>query len=176
MPGLELNGRFKFVALRPSGVVVSERALKQARRCPQRHASDGHLTFSMQQAPAAVAELLGGPALATQAVIALNGTAEEVEALRLADAAAKASRKKKRATEASDKPVKQAAAVDAKPQRVTGASDRAKEDACAAAKRYKAAEHMPAGATAAVWSSIFTSSSVDQRAETFGARSLSFRR
>ena len=33
-PGLELNGRFKFVALRPSGVVVSERALKQVRALP----------------------------------------------------------------------------------------------------------------------------------------------
>lgn len=122
-----------------------------------------------------MAELLGGPALATQTVIALNGTAEEVDALRFAHAEAKASKKKKRAVEAGDKPVKHAAAVDAA-ARVTGASDRAKEDACAAAKRYKAAELMPAGATPAVWSSIFTSSSVEQRAETYGARSLSFRR
>ncbi len=29
--GLQLNGRFRFVALRPSGVVVSERALKSVR-------------------------------------------------------------------------------------------------------------------------------------------------
>ena len=154
---------------------MSERALKQARRCADAALRRPSLTAPVKQAPAAVAELLGGPALETQAVIALNGTAEEVEALRLADAATKASKKKKRA-EAADKPAKHAAAVDAKQQRVTGASDRAKEDACAAAKRYKAVEHMPAGATPAVWSSIFTSSSVEQRAETFGARSLSFRR
>lgn len=38
--GLELNGRFKFVALRPSGIVVSERALKQVRRCLRR---DGYV-------------------------------------------------------------------------------------------------------------------------------------
>ena len=116
-------------------------------------------------------ELLGGPALATQAVVVLNGAAEEVEALRLAHAAAKASKKKKRNNaDAADKLVLQPA-VEEK-QRVTGASDAAKEDA---SKRYKATEHLPAGATPEVWSSLFTSS-VPQRTETFGARSLSFRR
>ena len=104
----------------------------------------------------------------------LNGTAEEVETLRLEHAAAKASKKKKRTNvEAADKPVLQPAAVEDK-QRVTGASDPAKVDACAS-KRYKATEHLPAGATPEVWSSLFTSS-VPQRTETYGARSLSFRR
>ncbi len=155
--------------------MVSERALKQVRSSAS--ASDGWSVTAtpLRQAPAAVAELLGGPALETQAVVPLNGTAEEVDALRSADTAAKASKKKKR-VEAADKPAKHAAAVDAKQQRVTGASDRAKEDAVASAKRYKATEHIPAGATAAVWSSIFTSSTVETRTETYGARSLSFRR
>ena len=103
----------------------------------------------------------------------LNGTAAEVEALRLADATAKASKKKKRNGEAAGKPVLQPAAVEDK-QRVVEAPDRAKEEA-GASKRYKATEHLPAGATPEVWSSLFTSS-VPQRTETFGARSLSFRR
>ena len=121
-----------------------------------------------------MAELLGGTALDTQAVVALNGTAEEVEALRVADQLAKASKKKKRA-EVAEKPASHAVADDAKKQRVTGAADRARQDACGAAKRHSAMELMPANATPAVWSSIFTSS-VEKRAETFGARSLSFRR
>ena len=107
----------------------------------------------------------------TQAVVVLNGTAEEVEALRLAHAAAKASKKKKRNVEAADRSVLQPAAVEDK-QRVTGASNPAKEDV---SKRYKATEHLPAGATPEVWSSLFTSAAL-QRTETFGARSLSFRR
>ncbi len=130
-----------------------------------------------------MAELLGGQALASQAVVPLNGSAEEVEALRLADAEAKAKKHKKKAGKTGA--AEQAAAVPAgAPKRaaadglprVTGATDRAKEDSCAAAKRFKAGEHVPAGATPAVWSSIFTSSSVEQRTETYGARALSFRR
>ena len=133
-----------------------------------------------------MAELLGGAALASQAVVALNGSPEEVEALRQANAEAKAAKlaKKKKAHAKAAAPAempagaaKRAAVADAEPAaRVTGATDRAKETACAAAKRYKAAAHVPEGATPAVWSSIFTSSSVEQRNETFGARALSFRR
>ena len=131
-----------------------------------------------------MAELLGGAALASQAVVALNGSPEEVEALRQADAEAKAAKMAKKKKAHSKAPAempagaaKRAAVADAEPApRVTGATDRAKETACAAAKRYKAAAHVPEGATPAVWSSIFTSSSVEQRSETFGARALSFRR
>jgi hypothetical protein len=162
--GLQLNGRCRFVALRPSGVVVSERALKTV--------------------PDAVAELLGGPALASQAVLVLNGTPEEVDALRTADAAAKAAKKKKKlgaagkgaAVALAVEPAAKRKVAAEGAERVTGATDRAKEDACAAAKRYKAGEHVPAGATKEVWASIFTSASVEQRSETFGARALSFRR
>jgi hypothetical protein len=139
------------------------------------------------QAPDAVAELLGGPPLASQAVVPLNASAVEIEALRTADAEAKAAKKKKKhaasskaapavPADASAAPAKRKDADAAPYVRVTGATDRAKEDACAAAKRYKAGEHVPEGATAGVWASIFTSSSVEQRAETFAARALSFRR
>ena len=135
-----------------------------------------------------MAELLGGSALASQTVVLLNPSDEEVSALRAAAAAAKAAKAaKKKAKGAADAhglvPAKRADADGAQrvtgadgTQRVTGATDRAKEDACAAAKRYKAGDHAPAGATAAVWASLFTSSAVEQRAETFAARALSFRR
>ncbi len=127
-----------------------------------------------------MAELLGGPSLDSQAVMPLNGTAEEVEALRAADAEAKASKKKKKHAAAVKAPdtaaAKRKEGGEAAAPRVTGATDRATEDACAAAKRYKAGDHVPDGATKAVWASIFTSSSVQQRTETFGARALSFHR
>lgn len=64
----------------------------------------------------------------------------------------------------------------AKPQRITGATDAAREIAIAEAKKYKAGDHVPANADAKVWASLFTSSVVENRKETFGARALSFRR
>ena len=67
LTGLQMNGRYRFVALCPSGVVVSERALKSA--------------------PAAVEELLGGAPLSSQQRVPIYGTAEEVDALRAALAA-----------------------------------------------------------------------------------------
>lgn len=79
---LPMNGRHRFVALRPSGVVVSERALKQV--------------------PDAVTELLGGQTLEAQQVLPLNGTPEELEGLRAAHAACKMHTKKKRKAAADD--------------------------------------------------------------------------
>jgi hypothetical protein len=72
-----MNGRHRFVALRPSGVVVAERALKLV--------------------PEAVAELLGGQPLDSQHVLPLNGTPEEVAALRDAHVVAKLAKKNKSA-------------------------------------------------------------------------------
>ncbi len=141
LTGLQMNGRCRFVALRPSGVVVSERAFKTV--------------------PEAVAELLDGQPLSSQAVLPINGTAEEVDTLRVADAATKAKKAKKQSA-------KIGVALDAAPKRLA-------DDAPAAAKKYKASDHLPAGATPDVYASIFTSSSV-AKAETFGARALSFRR
>ena len=75
---LPMNGRHRFVALRPSGVVVAERALKQV--------------------PDAVGELLQGGALEAQQVLPLNGTPDELDALRAAHAASRASKKKRKNT------------------------------------------------------------------------------
>jgi len=74
LTGLQLSGRYRFLALVPSGVVVSERALKSA--------------------PAAVEELLDGATLASQARVPINGTEEEVEGLRAAAAAAAPAKRK----------------------------------------------------------------------------------
>jgi hypothetical protein len=72
---LPMNGRHRFVALRPSGVVVAERALKQV--------------------PAAVGELLQGGALEAQQVLPLNGTPDELDELRAAHAASRSKKKRK---------------------------------------------------------------------------------
>jgi hypothetical protein len=135
LTGSLLNGRTRFVVLRPSGVVVAERALKAA--------------------PEAVVELLGGGLLADETVVPLNGSPEEVEALLMADAEAK-SRKRRRKGEAPPK-------VPAGPQ----------PPAVAPRACQKAAQ--PAGATTAVWEALFTSAA-PARPETFGARTLTFRR
>lgn len=137
LTGSLLNGRTRFVALRPSGVVVAERALKAA--------------------PEAVVELLGGGALADQTVVPLNGSPEEVEALLLVDAEAK-SRKRRRKGEGA-------------PSAISAAHPR--RSPAAAPACLKAVQ--PAGATAEVWASLFTSAA-PARPETFGARTLTFRR
>jgi len=79
---LPMNGRHRFVALRPSGVVVAERALKQV--------------------PDAVEELLGGQTLDSQKVLPLNGTPEELDVLRAAHAASRGAKKRKGATTTPD--------------------------------------------------------------------------
>lgn len=141
--GVPLNGHFRFVVLRPHGLVVSEKALRSA--------------------PDAVAELItaqgGAPQKGPQQPpLPINGTAEEVEALRTADEATKAAKhgKRKAKPPGEHKPV---AVVQEK----------------AEAKRFKAAEHAPAGATPAVYASLFRSGNACVP-ETYGARALSFRR
>jgi hypothetical protein len=133
LTSLQLSGRYRFFALLPSGVVVSERALKSA--------------------PAAVEELLGGAALASQTRVPLYGSAEEVEALR-ASAAAAAPAKRKAGKAAV--PVKRMAFA---------VSDTARRPGVVA----------PAGATPEIWSSIFTSSH-GPTVETFAARNLTVHR
>lgn len=59
---------------------------------------------------------------------------------------------------------------------LNGCTDMATQRAKASAKVYKAGEHAPEGATSSVYASLFTSSSVGTREETYGARNLSFYR
>lgn len=168
LTALEFNGRFRFVALWPSGVVVSERALKQV--------------------PSAVEEMLGeGAKLSAQRVMPLNSEdAAEQQRLHAEMEARHATKKSKKAAAAAAAggaatgAVASAAAAGGDGLKrkavVTGADDVAAEAARRAAKKYNAGEHAPAGATKEVWASLFTSSTVDDRKETYTARCLSFQR
>jgi hypothetical protein len=59
---------------------------------------------------------------------------------------------------------------------LNGCMDMGTQIAKANAKAYSAGDHVPQGADASVYKSLFTSSSVGTRNETYGARNLSFYR
>ncbi|KAK9868399.1 hypothetical protein WJX84_009405 [Apatococcus fuscideae] len=112
---LPLNGRFRAVVLRPSGLVVSERALKEM--------------------PELVRERAGGQSLEASAMLPLNGTTEEgIAAWKLEPS--------------------------------TGLGH--------AAKKYRAAQHIPDGATKSVYSSIFIGDRQPVK-ETYSCRATSAR-
>ena len=151
--GLDLNGKTKFFALAPSGLVVSERALREAK--------------------ATVDDMLGSEfALADQARIPLNPRGEELEAMREAlaeEAAKKAAKKAKKAKKRGDDaaPGADEDASDAKRRRRerNGCDDLSIEQLKNQAKKFKAGDHAPAGADRDVYASLFTSSSADTRGE-----------
>jgi hypothetical protein len=145
--GAAMNGRARFVLLRPSGLVVAERALSAA--------------------PAAVREAAGGGGWEGPPLL-LNPSGEE-------EAAARAALLAKRAAEAAKKAAKKGGgkrgagvlAADApKKARPPGAED----DAAARAARLKATLALaPEGADKAVFASLFTSSKPPTK-ETFACR------
>ena len=155
--GLAMNGKTKFFALAPSGLVVSDRALREAK--------------------ATVDDMLGPEfALADQTRIPLNPKGEELEAMREAlaeEAAKKAAKKAKKARKArmgkdDDAPP----GADAEAPEATrekrernGCDDLSIERLKAQAKKFKAGDHAPAGADKDVYASLFTSSTVDARGE-----------
>ena len=88
--GLEMNGRFRFYCVLPAGLVVSERAVREAKEC--------------------VEELAGGPGSCVSGnLLPLNGTDEEVKLLREAWEAKRAKKKGKKGKK------KQAALEDKRP-------------------------------------------------------------
>jgi hypothetical protein len=178
--GLELNGRFPFVIHRPTGQVLSERALREA--------------------PAAVEELLAGKWIADD-LIPVNPQGEELEKRQQAVAAALAAeRARKKAKKAGKEKDKAAAEVAAAGAAVGGAGSAepaaaaadgngvaavgskrplmapptgvaaAAAGGTAAAKRLK----MPAGATPEVYASIFSTGKPKMK-ETYCCRSASGR-
>lgn len=174
--GVPFNGRFKFVAIRPSGLVVSEKALKEV--------------------PAAVQELVGEK-WADDDLVPINPTGEVLEAQQ-AKAAAKlaAERDKRKAKKAAKADADGAQAAGTRPgagdaqlrKRSASPPPVAGAEAAAAAvhnaKRSKGAKaaavgHMPAGSTKEVFASLFTSSSkmqgLESAAETFCCRALGAR-
>ena len=150
--GLEMNGRFRFYAVLPSGHVVSQRAVKEAKEC--------------------VEELVGGKGQIAE-LLPINGTDEEVKALREKVEAARRRKlqkklEKKRKKEQKEKQTKATertipAASESKEKRSREGEDE-KEDEL---KRPRS-----------VYESLFTSSQKDGEAsskETFLCRSTSAR-
>lgn len=178
--GLEMNGRFPFVIHRPSGLVLSERALREV--------------------PVAAEELLGGK-WSPSDLIPVNPQGEELEKRKEAVAAALTAERQRKAAKkaetAASKAASKAAAVDgaangaavavangtaAVSANGVGSSKRGLPPAApgapgaanggSLAKKLK----LPPGATAEVYASIFTSSSGQpSRKETYCCRSASGR-
>jgi len=148
--GLEMNGRFRFFAVMPSGHVVSHRAVKEAREVVE------ELVGGTFPSGKSLAEEGAGVSVS---LLPINGTEEEVRALREAKVEAlllKRSKKKKKKTRDSGK-IKETA-LQPKP------------------KQFKAAESMlPKGASKEVYASIFTSSRTEEAKETFLCRSTGAR-
>lgn len=166
--GLPMGGKGRFVAIRSSGHVVSERALKEV--------------------PAVVEELVGCK-WSAEDLLVLNPAADELEGMREAllakrEAARAAKKEKKRdkaaANGANGSSVEAAGAAPhagSKRGAATAAGSGAAAlyggeaarngpaangaPAAAVAKKFKATELKPAGADDKVWSSIFTSSRAD---------------
>uniref|UniRef100_A0A383WIC7 Ubiquitin-like domain-containing protein n=1 Tax=Tetradesmus obliquus TaxID=3088 RepID=A0A383WIC7_TETOB len=172
--GLELNGRFQFVIHRPTGQVLSERALREA--------------------PAAVEELLGGK-WAADDLVSVNPQGEELEKRQqVVAAAAAAERAKKKAKKAGKEKEREKAAAAAtgdagggagavadaadgvaavgskRPPVAPPAAAAAAADGAAAAKKLK----LPAGATPEVYASIFSTGKPKMK-ETYCCRSASGR-
>ena len=138
--GLEMNGRFRFYCVRANGRVVSHRAVKEARECVEELCGAGSLS---------------GP----DALLPLNGTEEEVAALRERAEARAAKRKKRKNGDGSG----------------PGAAEKPTA-AGTAKKKFRATDVMPEGADERVYASIFTSGNKGSSAkETFLCRSTSAR-
>ncbi|KAL4457462.1 hypothetical protein ABPG75_012327 [Micractinium tetrahymenae] len=186
--GLPFNGKSRFVVLRRSGHVLSERALKEV--------------------PKVVEEMVGGP-WQPQDLLPVNPAGDELQGMRealllkrTAERAAKKEKKKDKATAAAaagNGGAAAAAAAAAAPAAgengkagaggkrpaenggtaggaaaaaaASGGGDPAA--AAAAAKRFKAAELKPKGADDKVWSSIFTSSGKQQGRNDYMVRGFS---
>lgn len=162
--GLELNGRYRFVVHRPSGHVVSERALKEI--------------------PAAVEDLLGG-SWQPDDMIPLNPTHDELQVLKqrlLKRMQADRDRKKaKKLKNGSGAGADVAAPGDANGTHGDAAHKRSAAGMDGStglpplAKKMKAADlKLPQGATAEVYASLFVSSKPGVK-ETYMCRSVSGR-
>lgn len=202
LTGLDLNGRFRFVVMRSSGHVISERALKEV--------------------PAAVGDLIGGDGIWQAAdLLPVNGTEEEVatlrEALLMSRAAEKAVKAAKKAAKQSKACCLEAVTVDSNRQialdNISKSSNSSTEQESAvtidvaapsvrhgatvqvakatvkwpkreqqgnagnrleAQKKFKASRHVPEGGDKSVYASIFTSSSGPLQ-ESYAARSIGAR-
>ena len=167
LTGLDFNGKTKFVVLRPSGVVVSEKAIREAKESCE-EMNDG---VSLKDAPPFI------PINPTGDVLEAMKEQLEKENLMKKEKKEKKNAKKKKNNKADnvgDNDVEEDS-TNNNNKRKNGYDDVSAEQA---KKSFKATDpkHMPQGATASVYSSLFTSSTKpeDQRKETFLARSTRF--
>lgn len=167
LTGLDFNGKTKFVVLRPSGVVVSEKAIREAKESCE-EMNDG---VSLKDAPPFI------PINPTGDVLEAMKEQLEKENLMKKEKKEKKNAKKKKNNKADnvgDNDVEEDS-TNNNNKRKNGCDDVSAEQA---KKSFKATDpkHMPQGATASVYSSLFTSSTKpeDQRKETFLARSTRF--
>jgi hypothetical protein len=190
--GLAFNGSARFVAVRPSGHVVSCRAIKEVRpaapllslllctpcdvslrwRPPERAAAP----LPSTQVPQVVEELVGHK-WAPEDLQPIAPTGDELERCQLAvearlEAARAAKREKKNGKHA--KAAAAAAAVHAGKRGAQAETESAAPPA-AVAKKSRVAELMPAGADAKVWNSLFLDKSGPQEKETYCCRATSAR-
>jgi hypothetical protein len=159
--GLDFNGKTKFVALVPSGVVVSDRALREAK--------------------SAVEDILGPDVkLDEQTRVTVNPKGEELDAMRESleeEAAKKAAKKKKKdskkngagagtVTGAEDQTVELVAGTGIKSngkREWNGCDDLSNEQLKAQAKRWRACDNVPEGADKDVYASLFTGTTAHER-------------
>ena len=167
LTGLDFNGKTKFVVLRPSGVVVSEKAIREAKESCE-EMNDG---VSLKDAPPFI------PINPTGDVLEAMKEQLEKENLMKKEKKEKKNAKKKKNNKADnvgENDVEEDS-TNNNNKRKNGCDDVSAEQA---KKSFKATDpkHMPQGATASVYSSLFTSSTKpeDQRKETFLARSTRF--
>ena len=166
LTGLDFNGKTKFVVLRPSGVVVSEKAIREAKESCE-EMNDG---VSLKDAPP---------------FIPINPTGEVLEAMK--EQLEKENLMKKEKKEKKNTKKKKSEGNDEKDDADEDSTNKNKDkrkkgfddmNAEQTKKSFKATDpkHMPKGATASVYASLFTSSTKpeDQRKETFLARSTRF--
>jgi|TARA_B110000977_G_C11015885_1_gene469468 hypothetical protein len=149
--GLEMNGKTKFFALAPSGLVVSDRALREAK--------------------STVDDMLGPDvSLTDQEKIQINPKGDELTlvtetlALEAAKKAAKKAKKDKKNGVADEKDEKKEK-EDGKKRERNGCDDMGIEQLKKQAKLFTAGDHAPAGADKDVYASLFTSASAETRGE-----------
>ncbi|KAK3131780.1 hypothetical protein QOZ80_6AG0511360 [Eleusine coracana subsp. coracana] len=146
--GLDLNGKYQFIALRGCGHVLSVKALKEVKTsaCLVCH-KEFEETDKMP----------------------INGTEEEVAVLRkrMEEERGKVKEKKGKVGNVLSGSKHAAAAAGGAEKLGNG-----KKGEGAAAKRFKAADHAPAYANKEVYASIFTSSRKSDFKETYSCRSL----
>lgn len=194
--GLEFNGNFRFFVMRCCGNVISQRALKELKSkssCPMCFATvdaaDRTPIYGTQEEVEELRKLMDDERARAKAekkkekdaakaasVSASAGTGAASEDTRVLSSEMLERSPGEKDTEKLDRKVgslvKKGAAASAASSDALKSQKREGEKLSSQAKRYKAPEHAPAGATKEVYASIFISSRKEEFKETYSCRSL----